>query len=197
MSGLVDAAEEAFAAYRSGDEQRMGELVELLTPVLWHAARAAGAGPDEAQDAVQTTWVALVRHADSIRDPRAVLAWLLTTVRRRAIDAARRDREVVLDLTEQRHEQPDPAPEPSAQVELGDRQRILWRHVEALGDRCRQLLRIVAFAQRPDYDTIAQELGMPVGSIGPTRGRCLAKLRTLLAADPGWAATTWEGALHV
>ena len=50
--------------------------------------------------------------------------------------------------------------------------------------RCQELLRIIAFAPRPDYAAVAAALGMPVGSIGPTRGRCLAKLRALLADDP-------------
>ena len=61
-----------------------------------------------------------------------------------------------------------------------------WRHIESLSERCRSLLRVVAFSDRPDYASVAQALGMPVGSIGPTRGRCLAKLRLLLDADPHW-----------
>jgi DNA-directed RNA polymerase specialized sigma24 family protein len=64
--------------------------------------------------------------------------------------------------------------------------RVLWRHIESLSERCKSLLRVVAFSDRPDYATVAQALGMPVGSIGPTRGRCLAKLRLLLDADPHW-----------
>ena len=53
----------------------------------------------------------------------------------------------------------------------------LWDAVERLSERCQALLRIVAFEHRPDYTKIAADLGMPVGSIGPTRGRCLQKLR--------------------
>ena len=67
-----------------------------------------------------------------------------------------------------------------------DRQRRLWEHVQGLPERCRELMRVIAFADRPDYALIAESLGMPVGSIGPTRGRCLAKLRQLLASDPQW-----------
>ena len=52
--------------------------------------------------------------------------------------------------------------------------RVIWRHIESLSERCRSLLRVVAFSDRPDYASVAQALGMPVGSIGPTRGRCLA-----------------------
>jgi DNA-directed RNA polymerase specialized sigma24 family protein len=62
----------------------------------------------------------------------------------------------------------------------------LWQHIGELPERCRELLRVIAFADRPDYAAIAQSLGMPVGSIGPTRGRCLAKLRAQLDADPQW-----------
>ncbi len=60
----------------------------------------------------------------------------------------------------------------------------LWPAIGQLSARCQELLRIVAFAPRPDYAAVAAALGMPVGSIGPTRGRCLAKLRALLASDP-------------
>ena len=69
---------------------------------------------------------------------------------------------------------------------LDERQRRLWEHVKALPERCRQLLSVIAFADRPDYARLAEALGMPVGSIGPTRGRCLAKLRDVLTGDPRW-----------
>ena len=69
---------------------------------------------------------------------------------------------------------------------MGQTQRQLWRHVEKLPDRCRTLLRVIAFADRPDYPELARSLGMPIGSIGPTRGRCLAKLRASLSADARW-----------
>jgi len=67
-------------------------------------------------------------------------------------------------------------------------QQVLWRNVAKLPERCQQLLRVVAFAERPDYGALSVALGMPVGSIGPTRGRCLAKLRTMLSADPEWSS---------
>ena len=66
-----------------------------------------------------------------------------------------------------------------------DESRRLWVAVGVLNERCQRLLRIVAFEDRPDYARIAEDLAMPVGSIGPTRQRCLAKLRALLEGD-GW-----------
>jgi len=59
--------------------------------------------------------------------------------------------------------------------------------VQALPERCRQLLGVIAYADKPDYAALAEALGMPVGSIGPTRGRCLAKLRDALTRDSAWA----------
>jgi RNA polymerase sigma factor (sigma-70 family) len=77
--------------------------------------------------------------------------------------------------------------DPESHSILSERQRVLWQHISTLTPRCQELLRVIAFADRPDYAAIAESLGMPVGSIGPTRGRCLQKLRTTLGSDPGWA----------
>jgi DNA-directed RNA polymerase specialized sigma24 family protein len=63
---------------------------------------------------------------------------------------------------------------------LGDEQARLWESLKVLPERCQKLLRIVAMEPRPDYARIAGELKMPIGSIGPTRGRCLDKLRNEL-----------------
>ena len=71
-----------------------------------------------------------------------------------------------------------------------DRQRRLWQHVQELPERCRQLIAVIAYADRPDYAHLAEALGMPVGCIGPTRGRCLAKLaRPARADDPRLGGT--------
>ena len=81
---------------------------------------------------------------------------------------------------------PDPGPLPGERLLSDERDTALWQHFQRLPDRCRTLLRILAQAGRPDYAAVAEALGMPIGSIGPTRGRCLAKLREMLLADPGW-----------
>ncbi|SDD30483.1 RNA polymerase sigma factor [Auraticoccus monumenti] len=181
--GLPDRAGRAFAGYREGDVAQMDELVELLTGLLWHTARGAGLDERAAQDVVQTAWLRLVEHADSVADPQAVLGWLLSTVRRESWRVAR----TTLPAVEPDETRPDEAPHPDQQVETGDQLRLLWQHVQALPPRCRALLRVIAFAERPDYARVAAALGMPVGSIGPTRGRCLARLRTALAGDERWA----------
>ena len=76
-------------------------------------------------------------------------------------------------------------PAPEGQVVLDDDNARLWASLGRLTERCQQLLRIVAAEPRPDYSMIAAELDMPVGSIGPTRGRCLDKLRRELVQAGG------------
>ncbi|MGA8979262.1 MAG: sigma-70 family RNA polymerase sigma factor [Pedococcus sp.] len=185
---LVERAALAFTAYRRGDLEAMADLVDATTALLWHTARAQGLGSAAAEDVVQTTWLSLVRHQDSIQDPLAVLKWLTTTARREAWNVSRRARredarEEIGDLLDA---SPSPTDGPEQVVVRGQEQAVLWRHFASLSERCQQLLRVVALAERPDYQHVAQALGMPVGSIGPTRGRCLAKLRAGLDSDPEW-----------
>ena len=73
-----------FGRWRDGDSQAMDELVRLLTPVLWHVARAHGLDPELAEDVVQTTWLTLMRQHTSIADSQAVSGWLTTCARREA-----------------------------------------------------------------------------------------------------------------
>lgn len=183
---LATRAAAAFAAYRTGHEERMDDLVELLTPILWHTARAQRADAATAEDVVQTAWVRLVEHSDSISEPQAVLQWLITTVRREAWQVVRRADRVRPDEDVLDQAAPDGDPGPERSALLTEQQRLLWQHVEQLSARCREILRVIAFAERPDYAAVASALGMPVGSIGPTRGRCLHKLRTSLPSDLRW-----------
>lgn len=175
-----------FDAFRNGDRARMGELVSLVTPILWHTVRAQNVPQSSAEDVIQAAWLALVRNADAISDPRAVLQWLVVTARREAWRTVKAERRVdPQDFEADDLIAPtDAAPEPTVVREAG--QSALWNHISQLSQRCRELLRVIAFADRPDYAMLASALGMPVGSIGPTRGRCLAKLRAQLIADPQW-----------
>jgi RNA polymerase sigma factor (sigma-70 family) len=183
---LASRAATLFASFRDGNEAAMAELVALVTPILWHTVRAQRLDRDNAEDVVQSTWLALVRSATTITDPQAVLAWLVVTAKRESWRVAKRaDRSEPKDIEDDdvvtpQHDLPE------ERVLRSDSDNRLWRHVARLSDRCQALLRVIAFADRPDYAAVAKALGMPVGSIGPTRGRCLAKLRQELANDSGW-----------
>jgi len=181
IAGLVSAA-------REGNDDALGQIVAELSPLLWQVARAAGLSPGDAEDVLQTIWMRLISHLDDIHDATALTGWLVTATKREAwrVRAAERrqppaDTELLADL-------PDEGPGSEEQVILDDQRRALWVAIGQLSARCQQLLRIIAFAPRPDYAVVADALGMPVGSIGPTRGRCLAKLRVLLADDPAWGS---------
>lgn len=184
---LADRTAGALDAYRAGDEHAMSDLIEAATPLLWHTARGAGLDAASAEDVVQTTFVRLFTHGDAIADPQGVLKWLVTTTRREAWATARRTRRAT--PTDELDALEDDGPVldgPDDIVLRTAEQRTLWQHVRLLSERCQHLLRVIALADRPDYAQIADALGMPVGSIGPTRGRCLAKLRAALVADPQW-----------
>lgn len=174
-----------FRRWRGGDHAALDDLVRALTPVLWHVVRSYGLEREQAEDVVQTAWLTLVRRHESIADPQAVAAWLTTTARREAWRVSRtgnRSVPVSDEVIEARvpHQQ-------AAEVDVvtADEQDRLWACVSQLPERCQRLLRIVAFEDRPDYARIAEDLQMPMGSIGPTRGRCLDKLKTLLRGDRG------------
>ena len=173
-------AASAFERWTSGDAVALDELVRVMTPVLWHVVRAYRLTNEVAEDVVQTTWLALVRSRDSIQEAAAVGGWLTTTARREAWRVAKATgRGIPVEDDELARRLPD-QDSPESEVVRRDADGRLWDAVERLSERCQALLRIVAFEHRPDYTTIAANLGMPVGSIGQTRGRCLSKLRTLI-----------------
>jgi RNA polymerase sigma factor (sigma-70 family) len=175
-----ELAADQFRAWRDGRHEALDSLVRTLTPVLWHVVRAYGLDHARAEDVVQTTWLTLVRRHESIVDPQAVASWLTTTARREAWRVAKQadkvppiPEQVVLDRAGSAHSAEDVAVDASEDA-------FLWSCVRELSERCQRLLRIVAFADRPDYAEIARDLDMPMGSIGPTRGRCLSKLKSLM-----------------
>ncbi|CAN7219642.1 RNA polymerase sigma factor [Knoellia sp. LjRoot47] len=191
---LAVVAAQAFSRHRDGDSSAMDRLVDDVTPLLWHTARSQGADRATAEDVVQTTWLRLVEHTHDISDPQAVLQWLLMTTKREAWNAVRRVRRTVPREPWEEPTSGDPTspasvPDPATASEESEVAQAIWQHIERLPTRCQQLLRLVAFVDRPDYSVVSAALGIPVGSIGPTRGRCLAKLRLALTADPTWEVT--------
>lgn len=180
-----ERAASLFVRWREGDRRAMDDLVRLMTPPLWQIARAYGLDHALAQDVVQTTWLTLVRRHDTIEDPRAVSGWLTICARREAWRVGRQQRRTA--ATEAETLEPHlPVVESAEQRAADDDETMrLWRAVATLDERCQRLLRVVAFDDRPDYARIAKDLSMPVGSIGPTRQRCLGKLRGALEREGG------------
>lgn len=176
MAHLLDAA-------KGGSEDALGQITAELSPMLWHVARAAGLGTDDAADVVQTVWERLLSHLAGIRVPQALVSWLVVTTRHEAWRMRSDGRRQLPADQEWLTELADHAAGTEEQIVLDEQQRALWRAVGRLSAQCQELLRIVAFVPRPDYQEVSAALGMPVGSIGPTRGRCLEKARALLADE--------------
>ena len=156
------------------DQRAWDELVKEFSPVLRRVIGAFRLGTHQVDDAIQATWLRLVLSIHTIEDPAAVPGWLVTTARREAIrslHAAGRDL-----VVEEVH-----AAEPAATAATEDHAVLRERHgalraaVSRLPGRQRALAASL-LAERP-YSELAQELGMPVGSIGPIRARLMARLR--------------------
>jgi RNA polymerase sigma factor (sigma-70 family) len=172
-------------AARGGDQAALHALVADLTPLVWHVTRAQGLDRSRAEDVVQTVWLTLLRNLDAVAEPKALARWLITTARREANrvrgGAAREDPltdEVLAELASR-----DGLPEPEALRR--DRDQRLWRAYRRLTWRCQELLRLTVLGGRAEYRTVAAQLGMPIGGIGPTRSRCLVSLRQQFDAEGG------------
>ncbi|WP_104477605.1 sigma-70 family RNA polymerase sigma factor [Actinokineospora auranticolor] len=166
-------------AARAGDKAALDVLVAELTPLVWHIARGGGLDRAAAEDVVQTVWLALLRHVESITEPKALVGWLITTARREASRTRQRGSAQVELSPEVAEHVLSTEPMPEAEALRTERDRQLWSAFHKLDQRCQELLRLTVLAGRAEYRVVAEQLRMPHGSIGPTRGRCINTLRAL------------------
>jgi RNA polymerase sigma factor (sigma-70 family) len=180
QSWLVDGTNgKLLAAAAAGDQRAWDALVERYTGLLWSIARSYRLGPADAADVVQTTWLRLVEHLDKVADPERLPGWLATTARRECIHLMRRtDRRA--ESAAELPDLPDDGPAPDAALLRDERDAELWRALDRLDELCQRLLRVLMADPPPAYADAAAALGIKIGSIGPTRARCLAKLRALV-----------------
>jgi RNA polymerase sigma factor (sigma-70 family) len=175
---------------QTGDQQAWNALVERYAPLVWSICRRYQLGGADASDAGQNVWLALVDQLGNIRDPAALPGWLATTTRRecnRVLRARSAPPAVaVLDAETIPGQQTDPAEQ---QLLTAERHAALREAFTGLPPRCQRLIAMLIEDPPVPYATISAELGIPIGSIGPTRRRCLDQLRHHPAitalADPG------------
>jgi RNA polymerase sigma factor (sigma-70 family) len=168
----------------NGDQAAWNLLVERYTNLLWSIARAYRLTPADASDVVQTTWLKLVENLGRITDPDRLPAWLATTARRECLQLLRRTgRERRLSEGDSVSDLSDPGPAVDDALLRLERNSALWRALGALSERCQRLLRVLMASPPPAYADVAVALDMPIGSVGPTRGRCLDQLRAGVLAD--------------
>lgn len=168
-----------------GDQLAWDAIVGQYSSLLWSVTRSFRLDPRDASDVVQITWLKLVENLDRIEEPEALPGWLATTARRECLQLIRRTNRQHVVRQAGPVELPDPTPPVDHALLTDERDVALWRMVALLGEACLRLLRVLMATPPPSYKEVAAALGMPVGSIGPTRQRCLGQLRKLLAAQDG------------
>lgn len=167
-------------ACQQGHRWAWDALVERYQRLIYAVPLRAGLPAEEAEDVLQTVFLRLVEHLEDIREPQALGKWLITTAKRESWRALRRRRGAE-----------DPEGDDGEQVSWlvgAHPDENLWldqvmagEAMEQIGERCRQLLWLLYYdPSRPSYEEISRQMKMPVGSIGPTRARCLEKLREVL-----------------
>lgn len=171
LTGLLQAAAE-------GDQQAWNQLVDRFNGLIWAITRAHRLDAVDATDVVQTTWTRLVEHLDRIRDPEHIGAWLATTARRECLRVLHEAGRTL--SMEEPPELPsvrsaDNGPEVAAL--RSERDALLWRAMGELSPHCQRLLRVLMAPEQPSYAEVSAALDLPIGSIGPTRARCLDCLR--------------------
>ncbi|HEX6198477.1 MAG TPA: sigma-70 family RNA polymerase sigma factor [Jiangellaceae bacterium] len=168
---------ELVARARDGDQAAWDEIVERYAPLVWATCQRYGLVWADADDVGASVWLRLVERLDTIRQPAALAGWLATTTRHECLRVLRaKNRELPVDDNDGLAGDPDPAAD--AWLLKQERLIALRTAFAELPERCRQLLALLFAEPVTPYDEIGAILDMPVGTIGPTRQRCLAKLRT-------------------
>lgn len=166
-----------------GDDPAWRALVGRYERLVYTIPYRMGLDPADADEVFQITFTRLAERIGELREPARVRAWLVTTARRTAINLAGRRREIPSEIPDTLT---DPGELPSEELERLQDQQLVRAALGRLGARCRRLLALLYYgdgavtkggtAGEGSYRDVASELGIPMGSIGPTRMRCLAKL---------------------
>ena len=160
----------------AGDSHAWADLFRRLDGVLRTVARRYRLGAADVEDVVQTTWLRALAHVHRLNDPGAIAAWLIITTRREAMRTLQRATREVLTDDVRAADCLDPACPATVAIER-ERRAAVHGAVERLPGRQRLLLASMLSSPAPSYEQISSRLDMPVGSIGPTRDRALARLR--------------------
>jgi RNA polymerase sigma factor (sigma-70 family) len=176
VTWLVDAA-------ARGDERAWHEIVDRYSPLLASVIRRFRLTTAEAEDVAQTVWLRLVEHLGSLREPRALPMWIITTAKRECMRCVSDHRRTVpLDPRDPSWlATPADEAEPDAALVRAERREALLGGLAELPARQRELLLLLMADPPLSYDAISQRTGIAHGGIGPTRSRALARLRQTAA----------------
>lgn len=165
---------------RAGANAAWETLIERFGGLVVAIARRCRLNDADVAEVCQTTWLRLVENLDRIEQPERIGAWLATTSRRESLRIA--TRHTAVSATDAVYLVADDEADPLDAALLREEQaRAIRMAAERLPPRCQRLLGVLMGDDDLPYKTIAEQLSMPIGSIGPTRGRCLDHLRRILA----------------
>lgn len=174
---------ELIAACINGESWAWDAFIERYKRLVYSIPLRAGLTEQDAADVFQTVFTLLLEHLHSIRDPRGLAAWLITTAKRESWSVLRRrrresaDEEITMESTPAEEWLLHSHPHEDRWID----QALIRDALEQMGGRCQKLLWLLYYDPRePSYKEISRQLGISLGSIGPTRARCLQKLRKLL-----------------
>jgi RNA polymerase sigma factor (sigma-70 family) len=161
-----------------GDQEAWDELIERYSPLVWSICLRYQLNRQDIDDVGQSVWLLLVERIGSLRDPAALPGWLATTTRRECLRILRVTRHDQAGLPPEDQMPPDPAATMIEQELIAaERNAALRAAFAELPRGCHELLSVLMSEPPRSYADISAMLGMPVGSIGPTRARCLDRLR--------------------
>ncbi|USX52041.1 RNA polymerase sigma factor [Lentzea sp. HUAS12] len=173
IAALVSAAAE-------GDQSAWNEIVDRYTPLVVSVIYKHRLRPADAADVNQTLWLRLVEQIGRLREPEALPGWITTTTRNECLRVLRVQQRTHLydPLSESDALEPEQVDaDVEAELLAVERRQALRDGFAELTDQCKRLLTKLMTDPPPSYQVVSEELAMPVGSIGPTRIRCLEKLR--------------------
>ncbi|MEU8222891.1 sigma-70 family RNA polymerase sigma factor [Kribbella sp. NPDC048915] len=165
-----------------GDQVAWSQLVDHYARLVWAVTRSFRLSDSDAADVSQMVWLRLLEHINRV-DPERVGAWLVVTTRRECLRVLAFRKRVLLTYEATAFEDvAGDQPELDADLLAGERAEDVRRALESLPERWQQLLGMLMADPPVPYAEISATIGIPIGSIGPIRGRCLDKLRLLLAS---------------
>ena len=175
---------ELVSSAAAGDADAWNGLVDRFAGMVWAVARSHGLGSADAADVSQTTWLRLVQHLDRIQQPERVGAWLATTARHESLRVLRLAKRTVPSADDNLldHAVIDDV-SVDALLSSAETNTKLWELFATLPTRCQLILRMLLEEEPLSYRDLGEVLSMPVGSIGPTRARCLEHLRRLATSS--------------
>lgn len=168
------------AAAGRGESWAWTSLVHSFGNMIMAIARSCRLNDADVNEVHQTTWLRLINNIDRIEQPERIGAWLATTAKRESVRIARSTGSVTY-AQEQLLQRPDPNIKAfDAGPIAEERAEVLRRAFALLPPHCHRLLSFMVVDDPPSYKEISSALSMPIGSIGPTRGRCLEHLRRIM-----------------